>query len=284
MSIDDLARQSAADTIDINGNEVTAQDPWLLFLPDPSSIVNAYNQIELFGASFGFPRQGEAHPDLLALKFITHSIEHLDSQQTKFLVTANYSNIREDIDKKSAADPLDLPANYSYDQIDRTVPITIDAETEEIIQNSANKPYEDVTENKPLDRVTVIRNERRYSNSSFQSIRNTVSSVPTKIDGETYPTGTLKLESVTATKQFDQEDRTYYTITYKVLINPDGFVRNFIDRGNTNIRGKRPSNLVILSDRTAFLDGEGEFLPPAEDKILIPVNTLKKVNWSGLRL
>lgn len=284
MAIDQLYRPSAEDTIDINGNEVTAKDPWLLFLPAPSSIVNAYNQIELFGAGFGFPKQGDSHPDLSALKFITHGIEHFDSQQTKFLVTANWSNIQEDIDKKSSADPLDLPTDYSWEQVDRTVPVDTDAETGDLIQNSANKPFGDIFENKPLDRAVIIRNERLYNNASFQDIRNTVSRVPTKIDGETYKTGTLKLESVTAKKHLDQEDRTYFTITYKVLINPDGFVRNFIDRGNTDINGRSPSGLIDLNDNTAFLDGNGKFLKRGEDTVIIPVNTLKKVNWSNLRL
>ena len=284
-TIDQLFRQSAADDIDEDGNDLRVNDPWIMFLDEPSSIVVAYNAMISQGGSFGFPTLGAEHPSNESLKAISRNIEHFSDQQTKFLITVNYSNKREDIDKKSNEDPLRLPASYSYDQVDRSLPITIDAVTGLPIQNSAGKPFTDtLTENKPLTRITITRNERNFNGVKSESIKNTTNSVPTKIDSYTYDTRILKMESITASKQFDQQDRTYYTITYKVLINPEGFTRKIIDRGDTNINGQTPGNLVRGSDGAAYLNGEGLYLAPDAEIIELEFNTLKSNNWNGLRL
>jgi len=284
-TIDQLFRQSAADDIDEDGNDLRVNDPWIMFLDEPSSIVVAYNAMISQGGSFGFPTLGAEHPSNESLKAISRNIEHFSDQQTKFLITVNYSNKREDIDKKSNEDPLRLPASYSYDQVDRSLPITIDAVTGLPIQNSAGKPFTDtLTENKPLTRITITRNERNFNGVKSESIKNTTNSVPTKIDSYTYDTRILKMESITASKQFDQQDRTYYTITYKVLINPEGFTRKVIDRGDTNINGQTPGNLVRGSDGAAYLNGEGLYLAPDAEIIELEFNTLKSNNWNGLRL
>lgn len=284
-TIDQLFRQSAADDIDEDGNDLRVNDPWIMFLDEPSSIVVAYNAMISQGGSFGFPALGAEHPSNESLKAISRNIEHFSDQQTKFLITVNYSNKREDIDKKSNEDPLRLPASYSYDQVDRNLPITIDAVTGLPIQNSAKKPFTDtLTENKPLTRITITRNERNFNGVKSEDIKNTTNSVPTKIDSYTYDTRILKMESITASKQFDQQDRTYYTITYKVLINPEGFTRKVIDRGDTNINGQTPGNLVRGSDGAAYLNGEGIYLAPDAEIIELEFNTLKSNNWNGLRL
>ena len=284
-TIDQLFRQSAADDIDEDGNDLRVNDPWIMFLDEPSSIVVAYNAMISQGSSFSFPALGAEHPSNESLKAISRNIEHFSDQQTKFLITVNYSNKREDIDKKSNEDPLRLPASYSYDQVDRSLPITIDAVTGLPIQNSAGKPFTDtLTENKPLTRITITRNERNFNGVKSEDIKNTTNSVPTKIDSYTYDTRILKMESITASKQFDQQDRTYYTITYKVLINPEGFTRKVIDRGDTNINGQTPGNLVRGSDGAAYLNGEGLYLAPDADIIELEFNTLESNNWNGLRL
>ena len=284
-NIDELYRQSAADNIDEDGNDLTVEDPWIMKLDAPSSIVVAYNALILQGASFSFPALGDSHPANDSLKAIRRPIEHLSDQQTKFLITVSYSNKREDIDKKSNEDPLRLPAAYSYDQVDRNLPITIDAITELPIQNSAGKPFTDtLTENKPLTRITIVRNERNFNGVKSEDIKNTTNSVPTKIDSYTYETRSLKMESITASKQFDQQDRTYYTITYKVLVNSEGFTRKVIDRGDTNKNGQTPGNLVRGSDGAAYLNGEGLYLAPDAEIIVLEFNTLETTNWNGLRL
>lgn len=281
-----LKRQTSVDTVEENGNELTAQVPWLMTLDVPSNAVQALTALNSGGSFFGFPSpdlpQPISHPDNDSLKFVNKTCAHYADQQTKFIIMANYTNDRVSIDNNSNSDPLDLPAAYSFDQIDRSVPVTIDVITGLPIQNSAEKLITGITENNPLQRITIIRNERRFDNDS--KFKNTINSVPTKIDGKTYAKGTLKLESITSSKQFDAEDRTYYAITYKVLENPDSFIRKFIDKGNVNLIGNAPGNLVRFSDGSAYLDGEGAFLQPDGEVIILKFNTLVLTNWSGLRL
>jgi len=287
-SIVTLVRQTSVDTVEELGNELEAQVIWLMTLDTRSNSVQALAALNTQGSAFGFPSpdlpQPIEHPDNSALIFVNKTCEHYEGQQTKFIITANYTNDRSTIDNNSNSDPLDLPAAYSFDQVDRTVPITLDAETGLPIQYSNNKPIIGITENKPLTSHTIVRNERRFDKRRAATFRNTINSVPTKIDGVTFATGTLKLESITASKQFDQDNRTYYTINYKILENPDSFVRKFEDRGEVNILGNSPGNLVIGSDGAAYLDGKGLFLLPGEEVVIIPANTLVLMNWSGLRL
>jgi hypothetical protein len=284
MAITSLIIQSAVDTIDENGNDLTAQELWIMELDAPANVVQAYNQMNSFGGAFNFPDLGDSHPDAEALKAINRDIEHYESQQTKFLITVDYSNVRADVEENSSSNPLDLPADYSYEQVDRQVDVRIDAVTDDPIENSAGKPYLGITENKPLDRIVIVRNERFYNNSSIQEIRNTINKTATKIDGATYLAGTLKMESITATKEFDQEDRTYYTITYRVLINPESFKRKFFDQGGVDKNGRRPPNKLILEDGSGYLDGNGDWLAEGAEIVENEFYTLKAVNWSYLRL
>lgn len=283
-----LVRQTSVDTVEELGNDLTAQVVWIMTLDAQSNSVQALNALNSQGSAFGFPSpdlpQPIAHPDNDSLKFVNKTLDHFEGQQTKFIINANYTNDRSSIDDNSNSDPLDLPAAYSYDQVDRSVPVTIDAVTGLPIENSAEKPIIGITENKPLTRTTIVRNERRYNKKEASKFRNTINSVPTKIDGVTFATGTLKLESITASKQFDQQGRTYFSITYKVLEDPESFVRQFEDRGEVNILGNAPGNLVIGSDGAAYLNGEGLYLPPDEEIVILDVNTLVLTNWSGLRL
>ena len=282
--IDRLFIQTSADTISEDGNILTAEVPWIMILDSSANVVQANNILNLQGPGYGFPLQGQRHPDNPSLVFVNKTVDHFEGNQGKFIIIANYTNFREDIDRKSSSDPLDLPTSYSFEQVDRNVTITIDAVTKKPITNSAGKPLLGITENKPLTRFIIVRNERRFSTKETSLIRNTVNSVPTKIDGETFDKGTLKLESITASKQFDQDDREYYVVTYKVLENPDSFVRKIADRGRLNKLGNAPGNLVAGSDGAAYLDGEGLYLPPDAEIVYNEVNTLKMSNWSGLRL
>lgn len=286
MSITFLNRQSAADDTSITGNAVASNDPWIMRLSNPSSSVTAYNAIEIGGASFGFPLRGDSHPDLESLKMIDYGIAHHNSEQEFFIVTVNYSNDRELIDLNTATNPLDLPISYSYDQVDLATPVLFDAETGNEILNLLGKPpTSPLIENKPLTRITVVKNERRYDNDRAEDIRNTLNRAPQRINGKTYNGGTAKLERFTGNNQFDQDGREYYIITYQILINKEGFKRKLAERGTVNKFGRSPNGLVIHSDGAAFLDEDGTFRDPTADPraIYTEWNTLEEKSWS-LRL
>ena len=282
MSIVFLNRQSATDTTDIAGNEITAGNPWIMRLSDPSSTVTAYNSIESGGAGFGFPLRGDPHADLESLKMIDYSVSHLDTEQELFLVTANYSNVREVIDTNAATNPLDLPISYSYDQVDLIEVILEDQETGDLILNYLGKPPSTpFTENLPLTRITVIKNERRYNNETAESIRNTVNATTQRINGKSYTAGTVKLERFTGNNQFDQNGREYYVVTYSLLVNKKGFKRKFMQVSDKNKFGNPPSDKVEFNG-IAYIDEDGTFRDPlAEPKGLFKlVSTLEEKSWS----
>ncbi len=286
MSIVFLKKQSATDSTDVSGNEITAGDPWIMRLSGPSSTVAAYNSIESSGSGYGFPLRGDPHADLESLKMIDYSVAHLDSEQELFIVTANYSNVREIIDLNAASNPLDLPISYSYDQVDLATPVLFDADSGDEILNLLGKPpTSPLIENKPLSRITVVKNERRYNNGRAENIRNTINRSAIRINGTTYTGGTAKLERFTGNNQFDQNGREYYVITYQILINKEGFKRKLAERGTVNKFGRPPNGLVIHSDGAAFLDEDGTFRDPAADPKAIyrEWSTLKEKSWS-LRL
>lgn len=286
MSIVSLGRKSAEDNTTVSGNTVTADQSWIMRLSAPASTVTAYNQIDLSGSGFGFPDRGSGHDDLDSLKMIDYDVSHKDGQQDLFTVTVNYSNEREVIDTNTATNPLDLPISYSYDQIDFATPVLFDAVTGKEILNLNGKPFTSpLIENKPLTRITVVKNERQYNNDRAEDLRNTVNRQSQTIKRTTYRAGQLKLERFTGSNQFDQDGREYFVVTYQILVNKEGFKREIAERGTVNKFGKPPNGKVIHSDGAAFLDEDGTFRDPAADPkaLYTEYNTLEEKGWS-LRL
>ena len=277
-----IEKLKAADKFTESGNVLNCTSPYLLVMDAASNTVEAYLALTGVGA----PALGDEHPSLSSLLVIDRTIDHFKSQKDKFTVMVSYSNQRGEIDFQSQENPLDLPASISMDQVDRQVPVEFDVETGLKIKNSAKRSFGAITENKPLTRITIQRNERNYNNTTANTMRNTINKTSFRIDGYTYPVGTVKLEKYFGDKQFDNEGQSYYRITYQLLVNEeDGFVRQLIDRGDKDINGASPGrNVPIDSQGAAFLS-EGEFIlnADAEPKI-IEANTLKQVSFSQLRL
>jgi len=284
-SITKFARVPAGDNIETEGNLVTAGDPWLLHLDTiPSSAVAAYNAIEVQGSGFGFPKRGASHPDLKSLLMVDYTVEHYESQKAIFSVTVNYTNDREVTDLNGSDDPLDIPADYDFQQLDRQVIITQDAVTGETLQNYAGTPYLAVTENKPLTRVVVVRNERNYNNSEAESLRNKTNKRAMKIDGYSYDKGVIKLEVFVGTKRRDQDDNIYYSIRYSLLINEELHARKIPNRGAKNKKGRPAPRGLTAGDGAANLAEDGTFLPKDDKQLIDSWNTLGEADLSVLRL
>ena len=277
-----IEKLKAADKLTESGNVLTCTSPYLLVMNTASDVVEAYLAL----TSAGAPALGAEHPSLSSLIVIDRAVDHFKNQKDKFTVIVSYSNQRTDIDEQSQENPLDLPASISMDQVDRQVPVEFDVETGLKIRNSAKRPFGAITENKPLTRITIQRNERNYNNTTANTMRNTINSSSFRIDGYTYDTGTVKLEKYFGDKQFDNEGNSYYRITYQMLVDEEnGFVRKLIDRGDKDINGASAGkNVPIDSQGAAFLSA-GEFIldPDAEPEI-IDANTLRKASFSQLRL
>ncbi len=285
MAITSLARRPADDTTDTTGNIVTSSEVWILHLStNPSSTVAAYNALDTQSLGFGFPQRGGTHADLTSLLMIEYSVAHHEGQKNIFIVNVSYTNDREESEQLGNDDPLDVPADYDYQQVDRQVVITEDQVTGEAIVNFANSPILGITENVPLTRIVIRRNEGTYNDNEAQTFRNAVNSSPVTIQGDVYDTGTAKLELFAGNLRTDQNGDEYYTITYTVLINLEGFARKIPNRGTKNIFGNPPNSLVRASDGAANLDEDGTFRAPTEQPIISDVNTLKQENWNVLRL
>jgi len=284
-NITKFARVPAGDNIETEGNTVTAGDPWLLHLDTiPSSAVAAYNAIQVQGFGFGFPRRGASHPNLSSLLMVDYTVEHYDGQKSIFMVTVNYTNDREETDENGFDDPLDIPADYDFQQLDRQVVITLDAVTGEPLQNYAGTPYLAVTENKPLTRVVVVRNERNYNNSEAESLRNKTNKRSMRIDGYSYKKGVVKLEVFVGTKRRDQEDNIYYTVRYSLLINDELHTRKIPNRGAKNKKGRPAPGALTAGDGAANLAEDGTFLPKDAAVLIDEWNTLGEADLSVLRL
>lgn len=281
-----IARINAADSLTEVGNTLTLNDPYLLTMDSNSNTAQAWAILNSIGA----PKLGQSHPDIRSLVVIDRSVDHFEGQRKKFIVNINYSNERTSIDRQSNEDPLDLPASYTFDQVDRMVPVTHDAETGKKIANTANQPFSSITENKPLTRITITRNERDYNNSDSEKARNRVNKRSMRIDGIPYAAGTVKLELYAGTKQFDSEGNTFYNITYKLLINEEGFKRSLVNRGTKGIGedGKLVSagrNIPKDFEGASYLDADGKFIVnPSAEPIELEFDTLEKADLHLLRL
>ena len=289
MAILTLARRPASDTATTQGNTIESTEVWLLTLSTiPSSTVAAYSALDTASSGFGFPPKGGSHRDLDSLIMINYDVAHLDSQKAKFEVTVNYTNDREETEQFGSDDPLDVPADYDYQQVDRQIVITEDQVTGLAIQNFAKEPILGITENKPLTRIVIKRNEPSFNNARAQTFRNSVNSSSVTIQGDVYTSGTAKLELFAGTLMRDQNDNEYFAITYTVLINEDGFIRKIPNRGTKNIFGNPPNSLVRGSDGAAYLNEDGSFRSPddieSNGPINTPYNTLTRENWNVLRL
>lgn len=296
-SIIQLGMQRGVDTIDQSKEEISITEPWLMVLDGPSSIGDAYALIQTSLNAFGFPSLGDSYPTsgLVGLVCVERPIEHHESQRDKFVITVKYSNAKDDVEGDTGGDddgdgdnPLNARTVYSFTPVDNVKVVSKDTKTNELIAYSNGRavipPF---TENFPLTRVAVTRNESNFNNSYISRFQGRINSGSMTIDGRSYSKGTVQFENVSSSTRYTAEGAKYYSVTYSVLINVAGFVRKFIEADNYHLKnGKLVKNkdgsvrkLTKGGDlATAAQEIDGSFF--VEGK----ANTLKTANLGALRL
>lgn len=282
------SRNDREGTVTNAGGTITAQDFYKLTMDQPSNHVQAFVILQSLGVA-ALLNVGNFHPDLKGLRVVSQVVDHKDqSDTTLFDVTISYSNSLALTQSGNAEDPLDVPTKYTYDQVDELLAVEIDPVSGKRIVNSATRPFSAITENFPLTRIIIERNEKTFNQEDAGFYRNTMNNGPVTINGDKYLNNTVKIERITGSPQTDSEGVTYYKVIYSVLIKDSDWRRLVIDRGTVDIDGKPPGrNIRLDSEGAGLLDGKGFFqVADYNDEVVeeILFSTLRQENYGPLRL
>ena len=271
-------------TLNESGGVVTVQDLYLLTMDAPSNTVEALNILPIIGA----PEIKDPHPNKVGLLVVSRAIAHKDnSDTTLFILTVNYSNDLSLTEQGNAEHPLDVPTKYTYDQVDEVLAVEIDPNTNKRIVNSAGRPFSAITENFPLTRIIIQRNEKTFNEGDADFYRNTMNRGPITINGDLFGNNNVKIERITGSPQTDTEGIVYYQVVYSAFIKNPDWKRLVVDRGTVDIDGKPPGRNIRLDSEGAGLLLDGIFQTAKyEDEVvdLIEFSTLREVNYGPLRL
>jgi len=283
--------QTRVGTVNTQGNVKTYSEDWQLFLDVSASQVAADVIIQSLeeGNVFAFPVNNQIHDDSDSLRAIDYQVSKWAPTETmKYKVTVGFTNQREDIN--TSQDPLDAPANVSYQAVDKEVIVEIDTVTGDAITNSAGRPFSPpITETIKLIRITVTRNESSYNTSKLQKLMGKTNKGSMGIDGYSYKDGDVYMESINGSNQFDQKGEEYFVVTYTMTVNTDGFSRKFIDAGFEDRNGRSQPTSIGGRSSTASKLRNGEFLnkDSQSDPTIFEVvefNTIEQATMSTLRL
>lgn len=296
-SVEKFGRVRGEATLNQSQDDITINEPWRLILSSPTLIGDAYGLLDGLVGQDGFPKLGDPYSSTLSgVLCVDRSIDHDQNQRGSFIITVKYSNAKEDSegDTGRGDDPIDKPTVYSYTAVDNLKVVSKDTKTGKLITYTNGRvvtpPF---TENFPLTRVTVNRNESNYNNVSISRFQSKINKGSLRIDGRSYGEGTVQFENVSATSQYKQDGTKYYSVTYTLLINVEGFKRKVINADNYPLVNRKPP-LAAKPKRTT--DGEPRklneqgFAVSAEDEIdpekfiELEFNTLDLVSMNGLRL
>jgi hypothetical protein len=283
-------RNDREGTVTNSGGVITAQDFYLLTMDAPSNHQQAFNMLQLLGDQPSTPvNVGNFHPDIKGLRVVSQGVDHKSGDDTTlFNVTINYSNSLALSQQGNSEDPLDVPTKYTYDQVDELLAVELDPITGKRIVNSAGRPFSAITENFPLTRIIIERNEKTFNNDDAGFYRNTMNDGPVTINGDNFLHNTVKIERITGSPQTDSSGVVYYKVIYSVLIKDSDWRRLVIDRGTVDKDGKPPARNVRLdSEGAGLLDGAGNFqTADYDDEVVeeILFSTLREENYGPLRL
>jgi hypothetical protein len=278
-----LKRRKARDTAKQSGNILTATEVWQLLDATSADCVAAITEATVLG----LPELGDSQQSNSTTRAVDISAVHDQDQGNVFAITVSYTNERTVLDISSSQSPFTLPTAVTYDQVDNLTVVLKDTVTGLAFKNSADDLYTTAfQENKPLTRITLVRNERDFDAKKAATLRNKVCPNAVKIDGFTYEANTAKLERYTASKQFDAGGSSgYFRVTYQILINEDTFIRKVFDIGNRDAKKNSPgADFVLQGSNLGLLDGAGLFQLPSADPFILPFNTLLTEDWSFLGL
>ena len=291
-TVEKFGRVKGGGTLSQTHDDVTIEEPWKLVLRDPALIGEVYVLLDSLVGDNGFPDIEDPYSDdLSGVICVDRSIEHYQEQRNIFIITVKYSNTKEDTEGENG-DPLDKPTVYTYTAVDNQKVVEKDTRTKKIISYTNGRPViPPFTENFPLTRVTANRNEANFNNYRISSLQSKINSGGMSIEGRSYGKGTVQFENVSATTQYMQDGTKYYSVTYTLLINVEGFKRKVINADNFHlVKDGETNKLTRTKDGTVKkLDKNGALL--ADEQQLDPesfeeleFDTLEFASMNGLRL
>ncbi len=279
-----------------DGNLLTFSEKWILLLDGRASPVAAEKLIDLLQSSniYDWPVIGadDFHPDNGSLEPIAYDVGRATELGRKYIVALNYSNDFNNIQSSGNPNNNFTKASYNYGEVRITEEFDIDPITDKRIGPSNNE----LVNPKPrrlrtLDRITIVRNERRFSTGSRKRYRNKVNSSTTIINGDGHEKRSLLLESITGSPQIDSNGRTFYVVTYILLYDPDNLHQyKVIDAATgVDLKGNYPQTVGKSSNTPTKLDGDGVYMIKADqaDPTKFVVNTnfrYDEINFNPLRL
>lgn len=288
MAITKLYLAKKQPDLSFNATITEFQENWILHSDVASRSSLLRPQVLALGNvnAFGFPGIGSPHesdPSVLVVDYNLGKV--IDDTYTKFTLVVSYSNQISAIN--NAVAPLAAEPSYSFDKVDRMVVVTVDAQDPtKAIENTKGRPII-VTENMPLLRFTMVRNESDFDPKKAREFMGTVNSGKVKLAGKTFPSESCKLELWAGASFYDSKGKLYWSVTYQVLIDEeDGFERSFINRdvfdkaGRTlsgGAKGLISNTEYKMDEDSKFYDAEGQKNP----EIFHPLKfkTLKKTTW-----
>lgn len=284
------SRNDREGTLSNAGGTITAQDFYLLTMDAPSNHQQAFNMLQLLGGQPGtLVNVGDYHDDIKGLRVVSQGVDHKDQNDTTlFNVTISYTNSLALTQQGNSEDPLDVPTKYTYDQVDELLAVELDPVTGKRIVNSAGRPFSAITENFPLTRIIIERNEKTFNNDDAGFYRNTMNDGPVTINGDVFGNNTAKIERITGSPQTSSDGTVFYKVLYSVLIKDSDWRRLVIDRGTVDKDGKPPGRNVRLdSEGAGLLDGAGNFQTANYDNEVIEeilFSTMREENYRPLAL
>jgi hypothetical protein len=161
-----------------------------------------------------------------------------------FEVTVEFSE-RDPDDQQNDVHPLDRPWEVSWSSNDSTAPYFMDkSPVPKPVVNTAGDAFDQFLERETGSMViTVTRNEEYHDAAEADTYSHTSNAEGITIDGTFYPTGTLKLSPIHASKHVEkvtingfEEFVTYYRKTYTFKAQREGWKDRPLDVGTNEIK------------------------------------------------
>lgn len=173
--------------------------------------------------------------------------------------------------------------DFSYQSGD-----TFDEPTERVL-NSAGDPFSPpITIRRHPFLVQIIRNENDFDPVIAYEYRDSVNSKDTKIAGETWGAGSLRLVTMDGLKRYDTTGNEYWQVTYEIEVSKTGHKVRLQDKGTRELDSAGTSTVFItLSDDLEAvepepLDGSGYFTDG--DPAILTFDAFWLADWSALNL
>lgn len=205
------------------------------FRVGPIAVMNAVG-INMYDAYVN-PDTGE-YDTGARVKKITPTPDAEDGKE--YLVTYSYGYV-----SNPYSNPLSEPVKITIDGESSEVHIDYDVKTGAAIVNAAGEPYpEPLTTNKRRSVISFTRNEADYDEALSYYYSNTTN----LYDWHGVPSGCAMLSKRRAEQQFNQDIGFYYSVTYEVVVDLDGFKKKVLNAGLRNINWTPPRLTPCLDE------------------------------------